>query len=34
MASFIVEGGHKLHGSITHQRAKNEAQQVLCAGCE
>lgn len=31
MASFIVEGGHKLHGSITPQGAKNEALQVLCA---
>ncbi len=31
MASFLVEGGHKLHGSITPQGAKNEALQVLCA---
>lgn len=31
MASFIVEGGHRLHGSITPQGAKNEALQVLCA---
>ena len=31
MASFIVEGGHKLHGSITPKGAKNEALQVLCA---
>ena len=31
MAAFIVEGGHKLHGSITPQGAKNEAMQVLCA---
>ena len=31
MASFIVEGGHKLQGSITPQGAKNEALQVLCA---
>ncbi len=31
MATFIVEGGHKLHGSITPQGAKNEALQVLCA---
>ena len=31
MASFIVEGGHKLHGSITPQGAKNEALQVICA---
>lgn len=31
MASFIVEGEHRLHGSITPQGAKNEALQVLCA---
>ncbi len=31
MASFLVEGGHKLSGSITPQGAKNEALQVLCA---
>ena len=31
MASFIVEGGHKLHGAITPCGAKNEALQVLCA---
>ena len=31
MSSFIVEGGHKLHGSITPQGAKNEALQVICA---
>ena len=31
MASFIVEGEHKLHGAITPQGAKNEALQVLCA---
>lgn len=31
MASFIVEGGHKLHGEITPCGAKNEALQVLCA---
>jgi len=31
MACFVVEGGHKLHGSITPQGAKNEALQVLCA---
>lgn len=31
MASFIVEGGHRLHGSITPQGAKNEALQILCA---
>lgn len=31
MASFIIEGGHKLSGSITPQGAKNEALQVICA---
>jgi len=31
MASFIVEGGHRLHGNITPTGAKNEALQVLCA---
>ena len=31
MASFLVEGGHRLNGSITPQGAKNEALQVLCA---
>ena len=31
MASFSIEGGHKLHGSITPQGAKNEALQILCA---
>ena len=31
MASFEIEGGHPLHGSITPQGAKNEALQVLCA---
>jgi len=31
MASFLVEGGNKLHGSITPQGAKNEALQVICA---
>lgn len=31
MASFIVEGGHHLHGEITPQGAKNEALQVICA---
>lgn len=31
MSAFIIEGGHKLHGSITPQGAKNEALQVLCA---
>ncbi|MGB5319636.1 MAG: UDP-N-acetylglucosamine 1-carboxyvinyltransferase, partial [Eudoraea sp.] len=31
MGSFIIEGGHKLHGEITPQGAKNEALQILCA---
>jgi len=31
MATFKIEGGHKLGGEITPQGAKNEALQVLCA---
>mgnify|MGYP000122632518 CR=1 FL=1 len=31
MASFVIEGGHKLHGEIVPQGAKNEVLQVLCA---
>lgn len=31
MASFIIEGGHRLRGEITPQGAKNEALQVICA---
>ena len=31
MASFKIEGGHPLSGSITPQGAKNEALQVICA---
>lgn len=31
MASFIIEGGHKLQGSITPQGAKNEVLQEICA---
>lgn len=31
MSSFIIEGGHRLNGSITPQGAKNEALQVICA---
>ncbi len=31
MASFIIEGGHRLSGCITPQGAKNEALQVICA---
>lgn len=29
--SFIIEGGHQLHGEITPQGAKNEALEVICA---
>ena len=31
MASFIIEGGHLLQGTISPQGAKNEALQVICA---
>ena len=31
MASFIIEGGHELSGTITPQGAKNEALQILSA---
>ena len=31
MASFIIEGGHRLQGSITPQGAKNEVLQEICA---
>ena len=31
MASFVIEGGHPLSGTITPQGAKNEALQVICA---
>ena len=31
MASFIIEGGHKLHGEIVPQGAKNEALEVISA---
>lgn len=31
MGTFKIEGGHKLHGSITPQGAKNEALQVISA---
>ncbi|MBJ7880009.1 UDP-N-acetylglucosamine 1-carboxyvinyltransferase [Gelidibacter salicanalis] len=31
MATFIIEGGHQLKGSIQPQGAKNEALQILCA---
>ena len=31
MASFVIEGGHRLSGEIHPQGAKNEALQVICA---
>jgi len=31
MASFKIEGGHRLKGEISAQGAKNEALQVICA---
>ena len=31
MGTFIIEGGHKLKGSLTPQGAKNEALQILAA---
>ena len=31
MQSFIIEGGHRLEGTISPQGAKNEALQVICA---
>ncbi|MDD2512739.1 MAG: UDP-N-acetylglucosamine 1-carboxyvinyltransferase, partial [Proteiniphilum sp.] len=31
MSSFIIEGGHRLKGTISPQGAKNEALQVICA---
>ena len=31
MASFIVEGGHRLQGDLIPQGAKNEALQIICA---
>lgn len=31
MASFLIEGGHPLSGTITPQGAKNEALEVICA---
>ncbi len=31
MATFVIEGGHKLQGAIYPQGAKNEALQILCA---
>ena len=31
MGSFVVEGGHKLSGTIRPQGAKNEALEVISA---
>ena len=31
MSSFIIQGGNRLHGTITPQGAKNETLQILCA---
>ena len=31
MSKFIIEGGHKLSGTITPQGAKNEALEVISA---
>lgn len=31
MASFVIEGGHRLQGEIHPQGAKNEALQIICA---
>ena len=31
MASFIIEGGHRLNGTIVPQGAKNEVLQIICA---
>ena len=31
MASFVIEGGHRLQGEILPQGAKNEVLQILCA---
>lgn len=31
MASFVIEGGHKLQGDIHPQGAKNEVLQIICA---
>lgn len=31
MASFVIEGGHRLQGEIIPQGAKNEVLQVVCA---
>jgi UDP-N-acetylglucosamine 1-carboxyvinyltransferase len=31
MGKFIIEGGHKLQGTLVPQGAKNEALQIICA---
>ncbi|MDR0939038.1 MAG: UDP-N-acetylglucosamine 1-carboxyvinyltransferase [Mediterranea sp.] len=31
MASFVIEGGHRLNGEIHPQGAKNEVLQIICA---
>ena len=31
MSTFIVEGGHPLHGEVNIKGAKNEALEVICA---
>lgn len=31
MSTFVVEGGHRMHGDIIPQGAKNEALEILCA---
>ena len=30
MASFVIEGGHRLCGEIHPQGAKNEVLQIIC----
>jgi len=30
MASFVIEGGHRLHGEIYPQGAKNEVLEIIC----
>ena len=34
MASFVIEGGHRLCGEIHPQGAKNEVLQIICATFE
>lgn len=31
MASFVIEGGHRLHGEIYPQGAKNEVLEIICS---